>query len=170
MAPLTSDTRGTVSLPSVIYGNPSAFHLTGMRNVFIRDSSALSLYRIDKEEYESLPGGKVKLRFTTNHDEAAKMSPVKEFGNERGSMSAFVITTWLHGGALIYGSQEVGYPEAINFFHHVPVDWSANSALFGEYVKLMSLYNEYPAARKGVMTAWNNADAMVLCQGQGGDG
>ena len=136
--------------------------MEGMRNVFIRDSSATILYDIDKEEYASLPAGKVKLRFTTNHDEAAKMSPVKEFGNERGSMSAFVITTWLHGGALIYGSQEVGYPEAINFFHHVPVDWSANSALFGEYVKLMSLYNEYPAARKGVMTAWNNADAMVF--------
>ena len=75
--------------------------MEGMRNVFIRDTSATALYRIDEEEYAALPEGTVKLRFTTNHDEAAKMSPVKEFGSERGSMSAFVIATYLHGGALI---------------------------------------------------------------------
>lgn len=136
--------------------------MTGMRNVFIRDSSALSLYRIDKEEYDSLPGGKVKLRFTTNHDEASKMAPVAEYGNERGSMSAFVIATYLHGGALIYGSQEVGYPHPIDFFKYVPVDWNSNPDLRDEYKRIISIYNEYPAVRAGKMSGYGNDDAMVF--------
>ena len=139
--------------------------MEGMRNVFIRDTSATALYRIDEEEYAALPEGTVKLRFTTNHDEAAKMSPVKEFGSERGSMSAFVIATYLHGGALIYGSQETGYPDPINFFYYVPVDWNAAPALRDEYRKIISIYNEYPAVRKGGMTAYPDDDVMVFVKG-----
>lgn len=136
--------------------------MNGLRDVFIRDSSAAVLYRIDEEEYDSIPEGCVKLRFTTNHDEASKLSPIVEYQGERGSMSAFVIATYLHGGALIYGSQEVGYPEPINFFFHVPVDWSANNKLRKEYEKLMYVYNTVPAVRKGMMTPYPAKDCMVF--------
>ena len=87
------------------------------------------LVDVDKHEYQDLGHGKFKLRFTTNHDEATKASPIKLYGGERASMAAFVATTMLHGGMLIYGSQEVGYPETINFFKYVPVNWNANPAL-----------------------------------------
>lgn len=133
-----------------------------MRDVFIRNASAETLYAADAEEYSSIPEGCVKLRFTTNHDEAAKQSPIEEYCSERGSMSAFVIAAYLHGGALIYGSQEVGYPAPINFFFYVPVDWSTNNALRKEYEKLMSLYNTCPAIRKGNMTPYPDNDFMVF--------
>lgn len=136
--------------------------LEALRDVLVKDAPATELFATDKAEYDTIPVGKVKLRFTTNHDESAKMSPVKEFGNMRGSMAAFVLTTYLHGGALIYGSQEVGYPEAINFFRYVPVDWKANSDLYREYQHLMRLYNEYPAIRKGGMKAFPNPDVLLF--------
>ena len=136
--------------------------MTALRNVFIRDSSALLLYRTDRMEYDSIPAGCVKLRFTTNHDEASKLSPIVEYRGERGSMSAFVIAAFLRGGALIYGSQEVGYPEAINFFHYVPVDWSSNPALRAEYARLMHLYNTRPALRKGEAIPCPNEDCILF--------
>lgn len=136
--------------------------MTALRDVFIRDSSARLLYRTDSMEYDSIPAGCVKLRFTTNHDEATKLSPVVEYGGERGSMSAFAIAAFLRGGALIYGSQEVGYPEPINFFHYVPVDWTSNPALRAEYAHLMHLYNTLPALRKGEMIPCPNEDCMLF--------
>lgn len=136
--------------------------MTALRDVFIRDSSARLLYRTDSLEYDSIPAGCVKLRFTTNHDEASKLSPVVEYRGERGSMSAFVIAAFLRGGALIYGSQEVGYPEAINFFHYVPVDWKSNPALRAEYARLMHLYNTRPALRKGEAIPTPDEDCILV--------
>lgn len=135
---------------------------------------ASHLFEADAEEYAGIPEGCVKLRFTTNHDEQDKMSPISEFGGERASMAAFVASAYLHGGALVYGSQEVGYPGRINFFHYVPVDWQKCPALNKEYVNLLTLYNEIPAIRKGAVTAYpdehilafeksdENADVLVL--------
>ena len=143
--------------------------LESLRDVFVKDAPAQELFATDKAEYDTIPVGKVKLRFTTNHDESAKMSPIKEFGDMRGSMAAFVLTTYLHGGALIYGSQEAGYPEAINFFTYVPVDWTGNSELYQEYCRLMALYNEYPAIRKGGLKTYPQPDVLLFEKQDGKD-
>lgn len=124
--------------------------------------SASHLFEVDKEEYAGIPEGCVKLRFTTNHDESDKMSPISEFGGERASMAAFVASAYLHGGALVYGSQEVGYPGRINFFHFVPVDWQARPELNEEYVDLLALYNELPAIRKGKLTAFPDEHILAF--------
>ena len=136
--------------------------LEGTRDVFRKDTCASTLFDIDRAEYDSLSAGKIKLRFTTNHDEMAKRSPIKEFGNERGAMAAFVLSTYLHGGALIYGSQEVGYPERIDFFHYCPVDWKAEPALREEFKTLVRLYNEYPAIRKGNLKTYPDCNVLVF--------
>ncbi|MBR2776317.1 MAG: alpha-glucosidase C-terminal domain-containing protein [Prevotella sp.] len=120
------------------------------------------LIKADKAEYDSLPSGKVKMRFTTNHDHSVDATPCKEFTNDRGAMAAYVATIFPHGGALIYGSQEVGYPEPINFFKYVPVDWTAKPEIYKEYQKLISLYNEHPALRKGNMTAYPDKNVLVF--------
>ena len=128
------------------------------------DSKVGKLISVDQNEYKDLVPGKFKLRFTTNHDEATKASPVTLYGGARASMAAFVATTMLHGGMLIYGSQEVGYPETINFFHYVPVNWSANPQMREEYKKLVSIYNDHPALRSsGKVTPFDDADNNVLC-------
>ena len=122
------------------------------------------LINVDKHEYENLSRGKFKLRFTTNHDEATKASPITQYGGVRASMAAFVATTMLHGGMLVYGSQEVGYPETINFFHYVPVNWSANPELRNEYKKLIAVYNEHPALRSsGKVFPFDDDENNILC-------
>ena len=131
-------------------------------HVFRNGRPASDLIKADSAEYAQLPAGKVKLRFTTNHDHSTELTPVKEFTNERGSMAAYVASVFIHGGALIYGSQEVGYPDPINFFHYVPVDWTANAPLYEEYEELIDLYNDHPALRKGQLTAWPAQDVLVF--------
>ncbi|MGX8694901.1 MAG: alpha-amylase family glycosyl hydrolase [Prevotella sp.] len=132
-----------------------------LAHVFRDGKPASDLIAADKAEYDSLPAGKVKMRFTTNHDHATEAAPVVEFTNVRGSMAAYVASIYLHGGALIYGSQEVGYPDRINFFKYVPVDWTANSQLYEEYEDLIELYNEHPALRKGQLSTWPDNDVLI---------
>jgi glycosidase len=123
---------------------------------------ASDLIKADKAEYDSLPAGKVKLRFTTNHDHATETEPCVQFTNDRGAMAAYVASIFPHGGALIYGSQEVGYPEPINFFKYVPVDWTAKPEIYEEYEELIELYNEHPALRKGTLTTWPDKDVFIF--------
>ena len=127
-----------------------------------KGNPASDLLKADKAEYDSLPDGKVKLRFTTNHDHATEVEPCVQFTNDRGAMAAYVASIFPHGGALIYGSQEVGYPEPINFFKYVPVDWSAKPDVYQEYKKLIGLYNEHPALRKGTMVPYPDNDVLVF--------
>ena len=138
-----------------------------MRQVFIKGEPATRLIEADIEEYDGIPEGCVKLRFTTNHDESTHLTPVGEYGGERGSMSAFVIATYLHGGALIYSSQEVAYPDPINFFKYVPVDWTSHKGIRSEYKKLMALYNSSDAIRKGTLVTYPETDAMVFTKTSG---
>ena len=95
--------------------------MNALRDVFCRDSSVLKLLRVNEEEYACLPEGKFKLRFTTNHDEATKLSTVSE-SRPSGALAAYAATIYMNGAALIYGQQEVAYPQTINFFNYTPVD------------------------------------------------
>ncbi len=130
---------------------------------------ASDLLKADKAEYDSLPAGKVKMRFTTNHDHATETEPCVQFTNDRGAMAAYVASIFPHGGALIYGSQEVGYPEPINFFKYVAVDWMAKPEIYQEYKKLISLYNAHAALRKGNMKAWPGNDVLIFEKSLDGD-
>ena len=136
--------------------------------VFAGGEPAEMLFRADKAEYDSLPAGKVKLRFTTNHDHATEIEPCRQFDNDQGAMAAYVATIFPHGGALIYGSQEVGFPEPINFFHYVPVDWTAKPDIYQEYQHLIGLYNNYPALRKGQLKTWPDKDVLLFEKNIGG--
>ena len=127
-----------------------------------KGAPASNLIKADKAEYDSLPVGTVKLRFTTNHDHSTEATPCVEFTNDRGAMAAYVASIFPHGGALIYGSQEVGYPEPINFFKYVPVDWTAKPRIYKEYRRLIAMYNDHPALRKGKMTAWPDDDVLIF--------
>ena len=58
----------------------------------------------------------------------------------------------------------MGYPEPINFFHYVPVDWNANPALRNEYKSLIAVYNEHPALRSsGKVIPYDDEDNNILC-------
>ena len=138
-------------------------------HVFCDGKPASDLIAADKAEYESLPAGKVKLRFTTNHDHATETEPCVQFTNDRGAMAAYVASIFPHGGALIYGSQEVGYPEPINFFKYVPVDWTAKPDIYSEYQQLIALYNGETVLRKGEMRAWPDENILLFEKRMTGD-
>lgn len=120
-----------------------------MRKVYQEGESASVLYQSNEEEYRGIPKGKQKLRFTTNHDEAAKHSPIVEWCSLRGSMSALATVLFFPGVPMIYSSQETGYPHPVNFFHYTAIDWNANSELQKEYAQLLAIYNENQGLRKG---------------------
>ncbi|MBR1415564.1 MAG: alpha-amylase [Prevotella sp.] len=138
-------------------------------HVFRDGMPANNLIEADKAEYDSLPAGKVKMRFTTNHDHATEAAPCVEFTNDRGAMAAYVASIFPRGGALIYGSQEVGYPNPINFFHFVPVDWTAKPDIYQEYKDLIDLYNDQAALRKGQLTTYPDTDVFMFEKSAGDD-
>ncbi|MBR1407252.1 MAG: alpha-glucosidase C-terminal domain-containing protein [Bacteroidales bacterium] len=121
-----------------------------------------TLFAADSSEYAGLPAGKVKLRFTTNHDEHVKQSPVREFFGNDGSLAAFVATAFIHGGILVYGCQEVGYPGKINFFNPVEIDWNANPGMVKEYKDLIALYKSHPALRQGALVPYPHNDVLTF--------
>ena len=133
----------------------------GLVKVF-KGAPAQDLINADMLEYHDLPAGKVKLRFTTNHDHSTEGTPCVEFTNDRGAMAAYVASIFPHGGALIYGSQEVGYPKPINFFKYVPVDWTAKPEIYQEYKSLIEIYNKHSALRKGTIKSWPDKDVFIF--------
>ena len=131
-------------------------------SVFCKAGKASYLIDVDKKEYGEIPEGKVKLRFITNHDEATKYSTVQQFGNVDGALAAFISTTFLHGGMLVYGSQEVAYPEKINFFQFVPVDWNSNSEVYNTYKKLTEVYKQNAAFRNGALVTFPDDNVLAF--------
>lgn len=135
--------------------------------VFKGDDPAYTLFDTDKAEYEGLPNTKVKMRFTTNHDQSTQATPPAEFNGVRGSMAAYVATVLLHGGPLIYSSQEVAYPKPINFFHYVPVNWKSNPQIYREYQNIIKVYNSQPALRYGSITPVKDKSIFAFSRNNG---
>ncbi|MDR3287382.1 MAG: alpha-amylase [Prevotellaceae bacterium] len=135
---------------------------TQMRKVYNESEPASSLFIANEKEYADILVGKLKLRFTTNHDESAKHSPIDEWINKSGSMSAFATILFFEGCPMIYGSQEVGYADAINFFNYTAVDWSANTELKNEYTKLLNIHNSHKALRKGKLKAYPDNNILLF--------
>ena len=138
-----------------------------MREVWKGESARLA-FESDSTEYSQLPKGKVKMRFTTNHDESTKATPFGMFGGDRGAMAAWVGTVFLHGGPLVYGSQEVGYEQPINFFHYVPVNWMAKPEIRAEYKQLIALLKAHPALLKGDLSTYPDNDVMAFAKSGAG--
>lgn len=140
-------------------------YMNALRDVFRKDSSALKLLSINEEEYARLPEGKFKLRFITNHDEATKLSTVEEFGGRQGALAAYAATIYMNGAALVYGQQEVAYPQTINFFNYTPVDWTANPDVRGEYRQMLHIFNEHPAIHGPATISFSTDDILALQKG-----
>lgn len=136
-------------------------YLAALRNVFVDDSSAVQLIQADTAEYNRIPDGKYKIRFTTNHDEATKKSTVDEFGGKNGALAAFAAAIYTRGAALVYGEQEVAYPDTINFFKYTPVDWKSNPDVRSGYRKLISIFKENPALHLEAPESYSDHDVLM---------
>ena len=97
------------------------------------------------------PAPKTKLFFVTNHDDATEDTPAGQFKSVDGALAAYVLMAALNGSSMLYGSQEVGYNQKINFFNTQTMDWSANAALNKRYQEALQALAKVD--RSGAMVA-----------------
>ncbi len=134
-----------------------------MKEVYKNGRTAASIFTTHQAEYNAIPTGKIKLRYTTNHDESAwEATPVEVFGGTKGALSASVITLFTSAAPLLYSSQEVGQSEKLPFFTREPINWNANAELTATYAKLFSIYNSNPAFRDGSLFSYADQDVAMF--------
>ncbi|RTL59829.1 MAG: PKD domain-containing protein [Sphingobacteriales bacterium] len=132
---------------------------TTIKNVFRSSAAASNLFTTNTSEYSSIPSGKKKLRFTTNHDQSAwEATPYTLFYGKQGALAASVITSYLNGVPLLYSSQEVGRSTTVPFFSKSPIDWTQNPDMVTAYKTMFAFYNSSNALRKGTLTAYPDND------------
>ncbi len=133
-----------------------------VKNIFRSNGAAGSLFATNTNEYAAIPAGKKKLRFTTNHDESAwDATPITLFNGKQGALAAELVTAYMDGVPLIYGSQEVGRTATVPFFSNSPIDWTQNYDMVAAYKNIFSVYNNSNALRKGSLGAF--ADNDIVC-------
>lgn len=136
---------------------------TQIKKVFSNTASPSSLYATNTAEYQNIPNGKQKLRFTTNHDESAwDATPMVLFNGKNGALAASVITIYLSGTPLIYDGQEVGVVEKIPFFTKSPIDWTLNPDMLSEYNRMLAFYNTSTTLKTGALTTYNDASVVAF--------
>lgn len=127
------------------------------------------LYSTSVAEYETVPEGKERLRYTTNHDETAwEGTPMEFFNGEQGALAASVAAIYMNGAPLFYTGQEVGTEENVPFFSNSPIDWNNNPEMFNEYVEIMDVYVNSEVARKGENTDYSTNDVIAFTKNHEG--
>jgi glycosidase len=134
-----------------------------IKEVFRQNTAASGLFAVHNAEYAGLPIGKQKLRFTTNHDESAwDATPMVLFNGEKGALAASVITIYLGGIPLIYGSQEVGVEQTVPFFSDQPINWSLHPEMLQAYKDILHLHNNSDALKKGSLVTYPDQDVVAF--------
>ena len=126
-----------------------------LQDVYAGKSTIAALYATHNQEYQGVPEGKQRMRYTTNHDMAYEKSPIQVFGGEQGALSAYVIAATLAGSPMIYSSQEIGYAQPLSFFDHKPLDWTSNATYKTSYKNIMTVYHASEALRKGTLKTYD---------------
>src|SRR5882724_9896765 len=81
---------------------------SNLKAVYGQNNSATSIFTTHLSEYNAIPTGAKKLRYTTNHDVSAyEGTPVELYNGIQGALSASVITIFTSAVPLVYSSQEV---------------------------------------------------------------
>jgi glycosidase len=133
-----------------------------LKNVF-NGQSAGSLFTTHETEYNNMPAGKHKLRFTTNHDESAwDATPMTLFNGENGALAASVIAIYLGGVPLIYGSQEVGRESTVPFFSNSPINWTEHPEMLNAYQEILSYFNGSETLKSGDLTTFSDNDVLAF--------
>lgn len=135
-----------------------------LEKVFSGEWTVNSIFTKNEEEMSSAQefgSDKSRMRFSTNHDYAARNSPLTLYSSLEGSYAAFVIAMTMGGVPMVYASQEIGYPVKLSFFKNnaVVMDWDSNPEVFRTYCKFMEIAED-PVLRLGTLTQIKN-DGVV---------
>jgi glycosidase len=138
--------------------------------VYKNNLPATSIFTVHQQEYNAIPQGAVKLRYTTNHDLSAwEATPVEVFGGEQAALSASVITIFTSAAPMIYSGQEVGREEKLPFFTKDPINWNDNQEILDSYEKLFSIYNQSAVFTNGTLVHYPNPDIAAFTRTSGND-
>lgn len=135
-----------------------------MKKVYQQNQPASSLYAFNSSEYSLAGADQWVVRYLTNHDvNSSDGTPLDLFGGKKGSMAAFVVAAFMKGVPMIYSGQEVGTPFRITLpFTGQNINWSLNPDLVAEHRKIIALRNQHVALRKGTLTTYEHAKAVVF--------
>ncbi len=158
---LAEGTNGAEITAGFQLGYAFSFYST-LKSVFA-GGQASTLFTTNTAELASLPSPGIKLRYITNHDDASSDgSTITEYGGKQGALAAFVIAAYMDGVPLIYSSQEVGYPNSINFFTTVPVNYAANPDMIAAYKKILAFRAAHVAIKTGALTAYSDPSIVAF--------
>jgi len=135
-----------------------------IKALYAGTQSPAALVNTSNAEIAAIPSSGFKLRYITNHDDASSDgSTITEYGgSKQGALSAFALTTYMGGVPLIYSSQEVGYPNAINFFNNVSVDYTANPDMVAAYKQILAFRAAHEAIKTGTLTSYSDANIVAF--------
>jgi glycosidase len=141
-----------------------------IKQVYENNRSVNSIFTTHQDEYNKIPPGAIKLRYTSNHDLSAwEATPIEVFGSKAGALSASVITIFISAAPLLYSSQEVGQEQKLPFFTKEPIQWSQNSDMVESFKKVFAIYNESGAFTAGTLQSFPNDDVAMFKRVQGSD-
>ena len=141
-----------------------------LKSVYAGTQSPSSIFTANTSENNSIPSPGIKVRYTTNHDDASSDgSTLTEYNGKQGALSAFVLAAYMDGVPLIYDSQEVGYPNPISIFSNVPVDYTANPDLVAGYKQIIAFRNAHVAIKTGTLTTYNDLNIIAFEKVSGTD-
>ena len=130
-----------------------------LEKVFKENKSATTLQDSNATEYANNynPENRI-VRYTTNHDvNLSDGTPLELFGGKKGSISAFVVASYMNSVPMIYNGQEVGYNKRIDYFNRTPIDWStADLDMLAEYKKIIAFRNSSNALKKGTYKGYSS--------------
>lgn len=133
-----------------------------LKHVMTSNSNPPSLYATHTSEYASVPSGKRKLRFTTNHDLSNELTPIGVFGTKQAALAASVATIFMNGTPLLYSGQEVGISNPTIYTTGQTINWNLNPDMLSAYTSLLQFYKNSEVARKGTITYHNDADIIFF--------
>jgi glycosidase len=141
-----------------------------LKGVYAGSQAPSAIFTTNTAEINSIPSAGTKMRYITNHDDAASDGSVLTiYNSKQGSLSAFVIAAYLGGIPLVYDSQEVGYPDPISIFSDVPVDYTANPDMVAAYKKILSFRAAHEAVKTGALTVYNDLNIVAFEKKSGTD-
>ena len=141
-----------------------------IKALYAGSQSPAALVNTSNTEIAAIPSSGLKLRYITNHDDASSDgSTITEYGGKQGALSAFALAAYMGGVPLIYSSQEVGYPNAINFFNNVPVDYTANPDMVAAYKQILAFRAAHEAIKTGTLTSYSDANIVAFEKTSGTD-
>jgi glycosidase len=139
-----------------------------LKETFQQNRTATAFNAINTSEFANANAESQVVRYTTNHDvNGSDGTPMDLFGGKNGAMAAFVVTAYMKGIPMIYGSQEVGLPNRITFpFTGTKINWSLNPDVTAFYKKIIAFRNSSAAIRKGQLISYSSDNVVAFTKEQ----